>query len=573
MTHYYSNRPDFEKGDNTGWGYSNIDCVRNLLTDISEVAAKVKSEGLSDLYVQTGDASLGKDMPESTFVNAEHRALDMLESSKKVHAQVMQNIDGKFVQGIDDSLDSLNQVNEGDNAYTTDHLTYTVTKTQSTYISTGYGTPTYKVKKHYTISEIINHADSPIPAAQALYQGRLALAQEHLAALEAKDKETYERLSGLSDDALVENFFPTQLGKYERLRSTWKEDNKDWLQWVEIGGQVLAAAAIITGSLVSGGVLAPVLIGVGTTALAGNGFYQATSGESLSGRVLSTEERIWSGVEGVTTLATGGFATYAGVLARTGRTASTTVQAMTRATNLVDDVVDVTETLYMMKEDPLLALGGFALGRGVNAATNHIVSKRMAKAAAGGVSGIDLPSRSTRPDVELSSSLSSGKLAIDKSALPDVEVRSSDVPKVTTEIGRVGKENPREVIKYYRVQGGTDSNQVSRERIMIKSDGSVIIPDKSSMLYVSAYDIEHAIYYRDVARKGGTIVEFKVPKELDELIQENAIPQFHASQNPRNQGGMAPQIVDPMTPGTSYGLPEPFIEWLEEYASSAKILH
>lgn len=35
---------------------------------------------------------------------------------------------------------------------------------------------------------------------------------------------------------------------------------------------------------------------------------------------------------------------------------------------------------------------------------------------------------------------------------------------------------------------------------------------------------------------------------------------------------MAPQIVDPTTPGTSIGLPPPFVEWLEEAGSGGIII-
>jgi len=65
--------------------------------------------------------------------------------------------------------------------------------------------------------------------------------------------------------------------------------------------------------------------------------------------------------------------------------------------------------------------------------------------------------------------------------------------------------------------------------------------------------------------KGAGIVEVEVPKWFDDFIREYAIPQYKNTINPLNQGGMAPKIVDPTTPGTSYALPAPWIEWLEEY--------
>jgi len=66
------------------------------------------------------------------------------------------------------------------------------------------------------------------------------------------------------------------------------------------------------------------------------------------------------------------------------------------------------------------------------------------------------------------------------------------------------------------------------------------------------------------------IVEFDVPDWFDGLIEENAIPQKGYKSNPANQGGTAPKIVDPTTPGKSYELPPPWSEWLEEYATNAR---
>jgi len=39
-----------------------------------------------------------------------------------------------------------------------------------------------------------------------------------------------------------------------------------------------------------------------------------------------------------------------------------------------------------------------------------------------------------------------------------------------------------------------------------------------------------------------------------------------------NQGGMAPKIVDRFKPGIAYELPPPWVGWLEEVATSARIV-
>lgn len=66
-------------------------------------------------------------------------------------------------------------------------------------------------------------------------------------------------------------------------------------------------------------------------------------------------------------------------------------------------------------------------------------------------------------------------------------------------------------------------------------------------------------------------MEFDVPKWLDDFINENVIPQRNYKKNPLNQGGSAPKIVDPTTSGNSYELPAPWVEWIEEYATNAKV--
>ena len=60
--------------------------------------------------------------------------------------------------------------------------------------------------------------------------------------------------------------------------------------------------------------------------------------------------------------------------------------------------------------------------------------------------------------------------------------------------------------------------------------------------------------------------------DADDFLQENVIPQFYYKMNPLNQGGAAPKITDIATPGRSYELPAPWVEWLEEYGRNAKIM-
>ncbi|MGG0276948.1 pre-toxin TG domain-containing protein [Bacillus rhizoplanae] len=127
-----------------------------------------------------------------------------------------------------------------------------------------------------------------------------------------------------------------------------------------------------------------------------------------------------------------------------------------------------------------------------------------------------------------------------------------------------------EMITYRRVQGGTPPN-ASRTRITIDENGNVKIPNKKANLNVSTGNDEHAKYFLNKRGSNAEIVEFDMPKWLDDFINETAIQQKGYKSNPLNQGGTAPKIVDPTTPGNSYELPAPWIEWVEEYSKNGRV--
>ncbi|MCY7860121.1 T7SS effector LXG polymorphic toxin [Bacillus haynesii] len=128
-----------------------------------------------------------------------------------------------------------------------------------------------------------------------------------------------------------------------------------------------------------------------------------------------------------------------------------------------------------------------------------------------------------------------------------------------------------DVVTYRRVQGGIPPN-ASRVRINIDKNGRVSIPNKKANLNISAGNAEHAQYFLKKRGNEAEIVEFDVPKWFDDFIKEHAIPQKGYKSNPKNQGGTAPKTVDPTTPGTSYEVPAPWMEWIEEYAANGRII-
>lgn len=84
-------------------------------------------------------------------------------------------------------------------------------------------------------------------------------------------------------------------------------------------------------------------------------------------------------------------------------------------------------------------------------------------------------------------------------------------------------------------------------------------------LNISVGDPAHAEYFLS-KRPGANITSFDVPHWMGNFIDEQAIPQAGYRTNLANQGGLAPKVVDPTTPGRSYELPDIWAKWLEEVA-------
>ncbi|HFR3649686.1 TPA: hypothetical protein ACHVEJ_000593, partial [Streptococcus suis] len=177
MTRFYTNRSDFEQNH---WLDSQKSRVVAMLRDIDSVSSTVQSEGLSHLYRSRGEASLGASKPSSTFSQAVDRVDSMLRSAGKIHKDIVQNIDSKFTKGLDKSFQSLNEVNGSKNPYMSKgkyEKTYTTTNYTSNY---GYVTQTHTKQVHYSLSDILDGTNSPIPAAQSLYQDRVKNLREQL---------------------------------------------------------------------------------------------------------------------------------------------------------------------------------------------------------------------------------------------------------------------------------------------------------------------------------------------------------------------------------------------------------
>lgn len=121
-------------------------------------------------------------------------------------------------------------------------------------------------------------------------------------------------------------------------------------------------------------------------------------------------------------------------------------------------------------------------------------------------------------------------------------------------------------VKYYRVQGGGTGSATSRELLEVSSKGELTFTDKTKELYFSTDDLDHANYYITgkgtningevlsvtPPRSGGKIIEFEVPKWLDDKLKAEVIPQYKAGSNSLNKN--SPQIVDYNQPGNPLGI-------------------
>ncbi|HEM4141545.1 TPA: hypothetical protein ACHU7F_000824, partial [Streptococcus suis] len=375
MTRFYTNRSDFEQNH---WLDSQKSRVVAMLRDIDSVSSTVQSEGLSHLYHSRGEASLGASKPSSTFSQAVDRVDSMLRSAGKIHKDIVQNIDSKFTKGLDKSFQSLNEVNGSKNPYMSKgkyEKTYTTTNYTSNY---GYVTQTHTRQVHYSLSDILDGTNSPIPAAQSLYQDRVKTLREQLRQTDQLTDKQIKELESKSDAELVQEFYPTLESDYSQIKnSTWQEENKEALGLVDNGLKFLAIAAFSAGTLMTGGAALPLALAGGSYLFA-DGAHSAITGNTLiTGTQLSTEDRIWAGAEAVVTLATfGSFAAGQSAL-RAGKEIPTTVQTIGKLAKYADEGVEA-----------LQWGSGVLQGDAANATLDYIGGKAFEGIVEGSVKGL-----------------------------------------------------------------------------------------------------------------------------------------------------------------------------------------
>lgn len=441
MSKYYSNKSDFsEAGSNlqssSGGSTSSVNAYSNyvsggypsggssksmsqLINDIEEVAKTVTSEGVADLYVQTGEAALNVTKNSDEFDKATTRVSKILKSAQKIHQNIMQNIDSKFTLGIDKVLEGLNKINGSDSKYKTKNLTRTEHDYRPVYVNAYSPTTYHDYKKEvpYNLSEILDGKASPIKAAKDVYSKRLEAVKE---SLKHKDKMTDEQLKqikGKSAEEVLELMYPKEIPDYQKLKaSRYYEEHRETLQKVDTGIKIFAWIGAIGGVALSpftgGSSLA--LTYASTAYLTIDSGYSAVTGHTMiTGDRLSTEERVWAGIDAASVVLSAGAGSYLTKLRKAGKAGSTLLKLASHA----DDVNDASKVVYAFAtdKDPKAAIGNLVMGQAQGFAAKKaggLLNGKFGKTNAPDVP--DIPTNSTKQHIEVDSSgLNSKKLKID----------------------------------------------------------------------------------------------------------------------------------------------------------------
>ena len=210
--------------------------------------------------------------------------------------------------------------------------------------------------------------------------------------------EQIKALEGKSAEEIVAVRYPGQLPDYQRLKaSRYYEENKESLQYVDMALKVVAFLGMAGGTI-----LAPVTGGTSLTVtyasmayLAADSAYSAFNGHTMiTGNQLSTEDRVWAGIDAAVTLVSMGSAGYLAKLAKSGKNGSTVLKGLATAGKHADDLNDVSKVIYSFAtdKDPNAALQNLVLGQvmgiGMKSAGNYIGKKF-------GAPAVDVPSTKT----------------------------------------------------------------------------------------------------------------------------------------------------------------------------------
>ena len=381
MTKYYSNQPDFST-EAPDPAYNYFSSMSDIMDNIEAAGNTVKSEGVEDLYTQKGEAALGVKKDSSIFDKSIQRIYNMLNSAKKVHSDIMQNIDNKFTRGMDDAFKSLNNVNGDKKPYESKYTKKDTIKYKQEAGPNGFEQRAYNDPQPYKLHELLDGKASPIEAAKDVYETRLQAAKAYLAQKDKLTDKEIKNLEGKSAEDIVEAYFPSQIPDYQGLKaSRFQEENKDTLQKVDIGLKALAflaaAGGIIFAPFTSGASLT-LTYASGAYLFADNAYSAWTGQTMITGDRLSTEDRVWAGIDAATTLASMGSLAY---LTKFGTSGPNLLKNLATLGKYADDANDVSKVFYAAAtdQDPSSAIQNLVIGQvasfGVGKASNYFGGK------------------------------------------------------------------------------------------------------------------------------------------------------------------------------------------------------
>ena len=544
---YQMNTGDAVRTQQNSESYASAN-IKTLLEAIDTLGDKVKSESLEDYYEAVGEATLGTSKEYEPFSKSFSRITTIFDKAKRIHKEIMERVDSKFTNGMDQAAASLNQVNGKDNRYQTSHLSYETKRT----VRNGSSEQTVTDRHYYSISDLLDEEKAPkaiVESTKAFYQKRLPLAEEILKHKDEWTEEQKKQFEGKSKAEIVKMLYPTDLDDYDRLRvSRYQEEHKEELENIERGigyGIALIGAAILI--CATAGVATPaVLTGLGAAATAygvGSTAYSAATGKTLiTGRRLSSSEQGWAIAETIGMALTFGASKSLTWVTKLGKGTTSLKAALTGAKYSSDIVgaahlVDRASRGEDIRLDAALQLWGTGVG-----IRDHF-------------------------SVQKSNISQTEEFNVEK--FSEVNKDSQEVQHTSTITTKII--NGEEYVTYRRVQGGGPDGKGSRQRIEVLEDGRVSIERPDKALSISADNGEHADYYLTRERaEGADVVEFDVPKWFHDMANEYSIPQANAKSNPNYQDGMAPRVTDPTKPGYKLEMPSPWVGWIEEYAINAK---
>ena len=153
---YQMNTGDAVRSQQNSESYASAN-IKTLLEAIDTLGDKVKSESLEDYYEAVGEATLGTSKEYEPFSKSFSRITTIFDKAKRIHKEIMERVDSKFTNGMDQAAASLNQVNGKDNRYQTSHLSYETKRT----VRNGSSEQTVTDRHYYSISDLLDEEKAP----------------------------------------------------------------------------------------------------------------------------------------------------------------------------------------------------------------------------------------------------------------------------------------------------------------------------------------------------------------------------------------------------------------------------